>query len=86
VYNNSGWRAPKFSTLAIHPEGYASKTEDLNVSFDPPPDYCAIAASCGAFAAKVTDPGALDEMLERALEAVLEEGRSAVLDVVVGYL
>ena len=25
VFNNGGWRAPRFSTLAVHPDGYASR-------------------------------------------------------------
>ena len=25
IYNNRGWKAPKISTLAVHPDGYASK-------------------------------------------------------------
>jgi acetolactate synthase I/II/III large subunit len=39
VYNNRGWRAPKFSMLAVHPEGVAAKAaargEDIGVAFDP---------------------------------------------------
>ena len=38
IYNNRGWKAPKFSTLAIHPAGFASRAEDLDTSFDPPAD------------------------------------------------
>ena len=47
VYNNRGWKAPKFSTLAVHPDGYASRAADIDVSFDPPPDYAAIAVAAG---------------------------------------
>ena len=39
IYNNRGWKAPKMSALAVHPDGYASKASDLNIAFDPPPDY-----------------------------------------------
>ncbi|WP_216073474.1 thiamine pyrophosphate-dependent enzyme, partial [Acinetobacter baumannii] len=54
VFNNRGWRAPRYSTLAVHPSGYASRSDDLGVAFDPPPDYSAIAAAAGgAFARKV---------------------------------
>ncbi len=47
VYNNRGWKAPKMSALAIHPDGFASKSNDLGVAFDPPPDYSGIAAAAG---------------------------------------
>ena len=87
VYNNRGWRAPKLSALATHPEGYASKASDLDVSFDPPPDYAGIAAAAGgAFAQTVRDPGELDGALRSALKVVREEGRCAVLDVWLAHL
>jgi acetolactate synthase-1/2/3 large subunit len=82
IYNNRGWKAPKLSTLAVHPDGYASRTEDLGVSFDPPPDYSGIAAAAGAaFAQIVRRPEELDSALDGALRAVRQEHRCAVLDV-----
>ncbi len=87
VYNNRGWKAPKLSALALHPEGYASKANDLDLSFDPPPDYAGIAAAAGgAFAQIVRDPGELDGALRNALKVVREEGRCAVLDVWLAHL
>jgi acetolactate synthase-1/2/3 large subunit len=82
VYNNRGWKAPKYSALAVHPDGYASRADDIDVSFDPPPDYAGIAAAAGgAFARTVKSAGDLDEAIQGALRAVREEKRSAVLDV-----
>jgi len=82
IYNNRGWKAPKLSTLAIHPDGYASRAEDLGVSFDPPPDYSGIAAAAGdAFARIVRRPEELNPALAEALNAVRREHRCAVLDV-----
>ena len=82
VYNNRGWRAPKLSTLAIHPHGFASKSNDLGVAFDPPPDYSGIAAAAGgAFAVIVRQPGELDGALSEAFRVVREEQRCAVVDV-----
>ena len=87
IYNNRGWRAPKFSALAVHPDGFASKADDLGVAFDPPPDYSGIAAAAGgAFARIVKRPEDLDSAVEAALHAVREEGRSAVLDVWLAHL
>ena len=81
VYNNGGWVAPRFSTLAVHPQGEASRTTDLGISFDPPPDYAGIAAAAGgAHAEVVRRPEEVETALERALRAVREERRSAVVD------
>ncbi len=82
VLNNGGWRAPRFSTLAVHPDGYASQSDDIGVSFDPPPDYAGIAvAAGGAFARAVQHTEDLPGALQAAFDAVQHEGRCAVLDV-----
>ena len=84
VMNNGGWRAPRFSTLAVHPDGYASRAADLDFSFAPAPDYAGIAAAAGgAHAARVGRPEDLEAALAEAFRVVREEGRAAVLDVVV---
>lgn len=87
VYNNRGWRAPKFSMLAVHPQGYASKAEDIDVAFDPPPDYSGIAAaSGGAFARIVKAVDDVEPAVAEALRVVREEKRCAVLDVWLAHL
>ena len=79
IFNNRGWRAPKFSALAVHPKGVAAENDDFNVSFEPAPDYPAIAeAAGGAYAANVSDPADLPRVLRQAL-AEVHEGRSAVV-------
>lgn len=45
VLNNDGWNAPRHSALAVHPAGYASRADDLDLSFSPAPDYGGIAAA-----------------------------------------
>jgi len=81
VYNNQGWRAPKFSALGVHPHGHASRAEDLSVSFDPPPDHAGIAAAAGgALGLTVRRAEEVRPALERALAAVREERRCAVID------
>jgi|SRR5579875_2576686 len=87
IYNNRGWKAPKLSMLAVHPAGYASKADDIDVSFDPPPDYSGIAAAAGgAFAQIVRRPDELNKALAEALNAVRNERRCAVLDVWLPHL
>jgi acetolactate synthase-1/2/3 large subunit len=87
VYNNRGWKAPRFSALAVHPDGYASRSDDIGVAFDPAPDYSAIAAAAGgAFARKVERPEEVEAAVAEAVKAVREERRAAVLDVCLEHL
>lgn len=82
VFNNSGWKAPRFSALAVHPDGYASRANDLDLSFDPPPDYGAIAAATGgAFSRTVERPEDVESAVAEAFAVVRGEERAAVLDV-----
>jgi acetolactate synthase-1/2/3 large subunit len=82
VYNNRGWRAPKLATLSVHPEGYASRADDLGATFDPPPDYAGIAtAAGGAFGQIVRLPCEVDTALANAMKVLRTERRSVVLDV-----
>jgi acetolactate synthase-1/2/3 large subunit len=82
VFNNRGWKSPKLSALAVHPSGYASRANDLDVSFDPPPDYAGIAAAAGgAYARTVRRPEEMAEAVANAFRVLREEHRCAVLDV-----
>lgn len=81
VYNNHGWKAPRFSTLAVHPKGQTSRTDDIGVSFDPPPNYGGIAAAAGGTHPEIVrQPEEVEPALQRALCAIHEQGRSAVID------
>ena len=81
IYNNGGWNAPRFSTLGVHPGGFASRESDLDLSFAPQPDYSGIAAAAGgALPIVVNDAGGLSHALDRAFHAVQVEKRCAVID------
>ena len=87
IYNNRGWKAPKMSLLAVHPEGHAARANEIGVSFDPPPDYSGIAAAAGgAHARKVEKPEELEQALAEALDVVKTEKRCAVLDIWLPHL
>ena len=87
IFNNGGWKAPRFSTLAVHPDGFASRATDLDLSFDPPPDYSGIAAAAGgAFARVIKRPEDVEASVAEGLRAVLDEHRCAVLDVWLAHL
>ncbi|KAI0480099.1 thiamine pyrophosphate enzyme [Xylariaceae sp. FL0804] len=84
VLNNKGWNAPRKSLLLVHPEGLGSQAsnEEINISFDPVPDYAGIAkAAAGGdlFAARVDNTSALEDTIQKAVAAV-QGGQSAVLD------
>jgi acetolactate synthase I/II/III large subunit len=81
IFNNKGWRAPRYSAMGVHPEGLASQGDDIAVSFEPPPDYAGIAAAAGgAHPERITRADEVESAIARAVRAVREEGRSAVID------
>ena len=83
VYNNVGWRAPRFSTIGVHPAGLAARGEDIDTSFAPAPDYAGIAAAAGgAHPERIRTAAEVKPALERAMRAIREQGRAAVIDAV----
>ncbi|KAL7974276.1 thiamine diphosphate-binding protein [Trichoderma sp. SZMC 28014] len=85
VLNNKGWNAPRRSLLLVHPEGLGSKAtnEEINISFDPAPDYSGIAKAAAdgdIFAARVSELADLEGVLKEAIKNV-ENGQSAVVDI-----
>jgi acetolactate synthase-1/2/3 large subunit len=81
IFNNKGWRAPRYSAIGVHPEGLASQGDDIAISFDPPPNYAGIAAAAGgAHSEVITRAEEVIPALERAVRVVREEGRCAVVD------
>lgn len=79
IFDNRGWKAPKQSTLGVHPAGAAASADDFQVSFEPEVDLPGVAVAAGAgFGVTVTDPEALPGVLKEALAAV-HGGRSAVV-------
>lgn len=87
LFNNRGWKSPKLSALAVHPDGFASRANDLDTSFDPPPDYAAIAAAAGgAHAMTVKRPEDMADAAAEAFRVLRQERRPVVLDVWVPHL
>lgn len=68
----------------MHPDGRGSKAtnEEINISFEPGPDYSGIAKAAtdgDLFAARVDRAADLEGALRQAIESV-QNGQSAVLD------
>ena len=81
VYNNGGWRAPRFSTIGVHPDGLAARGEDIATSFAPSPNHAGIAAAAGgAHPETIRTVAEVAPALERAMRAIRDEGRAAVID------
>ncbi|MFF2446343.1 thiamine pyrophosphate-requiring protein [Neobacillus sp. NPDC058068] len=86
IFNNSGWKAPKLSTLGVHPHGVANEMEQFWVNFDPHADLAKIAeAAGGALAIKVQERSDLKAALEEGIKQV-KEGRSVVVDVSIPHV
>ncbi len=81
---NLGWNAPRRSYMLVHPEGLGSTAtnEEINIEFNPTPDYAGIAkaAACGdIFAGQAGTVSELDKVLKEAI-ATVKSGKTAVVD------
>ncbi|SFE89523.1 thiamine pyrophosphate-requiring protein [Alteribacillus iranensis] len=86
IYNNSGWKAPRMSTLGVHPRGIANEMEDFFVHFDPSADLASIAEAAGnAKPLNVDSKSELKTALRKGLNTV-KEGRSAVINVSIPHV
>jgi acetolactate synthase-1/2/3 large subunit len=83
ILNNRGWKSPMLSAMAIHKNGWSSQmsTDDLFVTFDPPPNHAGVAVAAGAgWGATVQKASEVDDAIRKGLQTV-KDGRSAVLDI-----
>ena len=83
ILNNKGWQSPKSSALAVRKSGLASTASaaDLNISFDPAPEFSMIAAASGAWAAKIDKVSEVESKVAEAIKTV-QSGKCALLDVI----
>ena len=84
MLNNRGWNAPRKSLELVHPHGLGSKVDniELNISFEPTPDYAGIAKAASGgklYAGRAGTVDELERVLSEAVEAV-KAGTSAVID------
>ncbi|KAL4899439.1 hypothetical protein BDW74DRAFT_189047 [Aspergillus multicolor] len=84
VLNNKGWNAPRRSMLLVHPDGIGStlNNRELNISFEPSPDYSGIAKAAtdgNLHAVRVREADRLEGVLNEAI-GVVRGGTSAVVD------
>jgi acetolactate synthase I/II/III large subunit len=82
IANNARWAAVHRSTLSTYPKGYAAaEKEPPFATLEPSPRFEHVVQASGGHSERVTEPKQLMPALERALKAVKEEKRQAVLNV-----
>jgi acetolactate synthase-1/2/3 large subunit len=82
IANNGGWGAVRRAVESVHPEGWAMRAAEMPfVRFGVRPAYEMFVQACGGHGEAVSDPKELPAALERALRAVRDERRQAVLNV-----
>ena len=83
VYNNQAWNASLNAARGLYPDGVAARTRNFpGTDLSPSPSFELTAQACGAYAARVEEPGELPDALAKALKVVKEERRQALLNVV----
>jgi acetolactate synthase-1/2/3 large subunit len=86
VFNNSRYGAVRRATLSMFKEGVAGENDGRELAdLDPAPPYDEMARAQGAYAERVEKPADLAGALERARDAVVNEKRQALLNVITPY-
>ncbi|HZD65796.1 MAG TPA: thiamine pyrophosphate-requiring protein [Acidimicrobiales bacterium] len=84
ILDNEGYRASRLPVLELFPDGAAAAAGSVaGTRFARPPHFAGVAEACHAYGEQVTTTAELSGAFKRGLAAVAE-GRSAVIDVVVG--
>ena len=83
VYNNQAWNASINAARGLYPDGVAQKTGNFpGCDLSPSSQFELTAQACGAYAERVEEPDQVPRALQRALKAVKEERRQALLNVI----
>jgi acetolactate synthase-1/2/3 large subunit len=83
IFNNGVWGAVKRANLRMYPNGWAFRTNYFPLSeLQPSPRFEVLVTACGGYGERVEKASQVLPALRRALKAVQEEGRQAVLNMV----
>ena len=83
IYNNQAWNASINAARGLYPDGVAQRTRNFpGCDLSPSPQFELTAQACGAYAERVEEPDEVPRALQRALKAVKEERRQALLNVI----
>ena len=83
VFNNSCWNAVRQAVMGMYPSGWAAKAGLFPLSdLKPSPHYEKIVSASDGYGERVEKASDVQPALERALKAVRDEGRQAVLNMI----
>jgi acetolactate synthase-1/2/3 large subunit len=83
IFNNRVWNAVRRANLGLYPNGWAAKTNNFPLSeLQPSPHFEMVVAASDGYGERVTKASEVQPALQRALRAVREEGRQAVLNMI----
>jgi acetolactate synthase-1/2/3 large subunit len=83
IFNNRVWNAVRRANLSMYPNGWAAKTQNFPLSeLQPSPHFEVLATASGGYGERVTQASEVRPALQRAVRAVREEGRQAVLNMI----
>lgn len=83
VFNNGMWNAVRRATATVYPDGHAARSNaPAFTRLDALPAFEQVCAAAGGFGERVEDPAALPGALERAMRAVTQERRQALLNII----
>ena len=86
ILNNRMWGSVRKATLGLHPDGAASRLNRSPLtSLEPNPHFEKLVEASGGYGERVDHAEDLPDALERALKAVDDEKRQAVLNVQTSY-
>ena len=86
IFNNSRYGAVRNSTLSMFKDGVSGETDGRELAdLDPAPPYDEMAKAQGAHAERVEKPADLPGALARARDAVMNDKRQALLNVITPY-
>ena len=84
IFNNSTWFAVRRATLDVYPDGFASKSNRMPLTMlEPSPHFEKIMDLFGGYGEKVERAEDLPGAFERALNAIHNEKRQALLNIIV---
>jgi acetolactate synthase I/II/III large subunit len=83
IFNNRVWNAVRRANLGMYPNGWAAKTQNFPLSeLQPSPHFEVLVTASGGYGERVTQASEVRPALQRAVRAVREEGRQAVLNMI----
>jgi len=84
IFNNADWNKTRIATRAYSPDGFVTRSDKMPLcDLEPTPDYEKICIAAGGYGERVEDPAELPDAIGRALNAVKNEKRQALLNVIV---